>query len=152
MQGTPAQARSNTPSDTLNAALWEEDVDTARRLARRLPVEDLNKPDNFDCLPMTLAVLRGHLDIVSILLERGVSPETREASGKTPMDWAVAQQNEYALEMMKTSLEDRRRRAAEEFRAAAEAEKESVLHSAAENVQDSLRGKAVKRPKVRFKP
>ncbi len=152
MQGNPAQAKSNTPSDTLNAALWDEDIDTARRLARSLPAEALDKPDNFDCLPMTLAVLRGHLDIVGILLDRGVSPETREASGKTPMDWAVTQQNEYALEMMKTSVEDRRRRAAEAFRAAAEAKKEDVLYSAAENVQDNLRGKAGKRPKVRFKP
>lgn len=39
--------------------------------------------------PLHLAAIRGHQDVVSLLLNNGCGPEHRDARGDTPMHWAA---------------------------------------------------------------
>ncbi|MBU6475527.1 MAG: ankyrin repeat domain-containing protein, partial [Alphaproteobacteria bacterium] len=78
-----------TPSDFLSDALWKGQEDEAKRLAAALPVEELNKPDRFGCLPLSMTVLKNSMDVMRLLLERGVDPEARDRRGETPVEVAV---------------------------------------------------------------
>lgn len=39
--------------------------------------------------PLHLAAIRGHQEVVSLLLNNGCGPEHRDARGDTPMHWAA---------------------------------------------------------------
>ncbi|KAL4820606.1 ankyrin repeat-containing domain protein [Aspergillus spinulosporus] len=49
---------------------------------------NINWPDHMDSTPLLLAAERGHLDIVSFLLERGAQTDHTDSEGRTALFWA----------------------------------------------------------------
>lgn len=44
--------------------------------------------DGTGVTPLHLAAIRGHVEVVSFLLNNGCGPEHRDVRGDTPMHWA----------------------------------------------------------------
>ncbi len=140
-----------TGADMMTDALWSE----AAALAKNLPVAVLNKPDRNDILPLSMAVLKNDMNILRVLLARGVDPEAREKSGKTAMSYALETDNAEARAILIEGVRLYPRRLAE-LRADADAQAlvtgaESSFNAAA-SARARLRARARCRPKIRVVP
>ncbi len=53
------------------------------------------------------AVLQGHEEALSLLLNHGAKLDLVDHMGKTPLDWAVQERNSVAVEMLRVESERR---------------------------------------------
>ena len=55
--------------------------------------------------PLHEAARRGHLEVVNLLLEAGADPRREDATGRTPLDLAVAASHTAIVERLQRSRE-----------------------------------------------
>ncbi|MCF6252323.1 MAG: ankyrin repeat domain-containing protein [Methylococcaceae bacterium] len=55
---------------------------------------DVNRWDGYhDATPLLMAIFRGHLHVVQLLLEAGANPNVRGSEGDSPLRWSVSQED-----------------------------------------------------------
>jgi cytohesin len=80
---------SKTPKARLFAAAREGDAGAVRKLLEQQPGLVLERDTAFGATALHWAALRGHADVVKLLLKRGAVATAVNAAGETPLDVAI---------------------------------------------------------------
>lgn len=86
---------AKTGMDLCDAAL-AGDLPTASRLLEGGVQADFSDPAN-QRTPLIKAAMKGHAEMLRLLLDHGATWSQRDASGKTALEWAIKQGNEAAI-------------------------------------------------------